>query len=308
VGDGNQPVHDNAEMTRVPANLRSLTFGLLAALSLVPLALAPIASAGEVSPAVISCVQKALGAKAAGVMSGSDKAMAQLSSRERGLVEGCLVTNGRAAGKAAKQPSRLTVSPMDPSIVTSMSKFRACAGHDFSGLNLQGQSERNRSMKHYVYVDAPWTATGAVQVRAPISGTAIGSVEKNYPLGSWVRILDRKGWVFTAFHVDAKVRDGQKVKAGDVIATFPPANAPTFMPDRMAEPPANLDLTLQSTDGRMASFIDWLTPSARKAWESRGFSSESLTITKDERDAQPCASDFPDGPGSTGFVMAVADS
>lgn len=262
------------------------------------------ASAAELPTALVACVKMAIGSQASSLMTGGDKAMARLSPKQRGLVEGCLLTNGRPLGKSTKKPPQLTDSPMDPTAVTYMSKFRSCAGHDFSGMNIQGQAESNRSMKHYLYVNKPWTATGSIEVVAPFAGTAIVSVEQDYPLGSWVRILHRNGWAFTAFHIDPSLRDGQRVKAGDVIGTFPPANAQTFMPERMSEPEANFDFTLQSTDGRIASFIEWMSPSVRNAWTARGFTTEALTIAKSERDAQSCTKDFPDGPGSTGFVSA----
>ena len=278
-----------------------------ALIALSPALLLPLAgaSAAEVSPPVAACVTKALGSAAAPILGGDEKAMARLSAQERGRVEGCLLTNGRSAGSSSRKPPTLTVSPMDPAVVTSMSRFRSCAGHDFSGMNAQGQAERDRSMKHYLYVSVPWTATGSVPVQAPFSGTAIVSVEEDYPLGSWVRILHRDGWAFTAFHVDAKVRDGRKVRAGQCIATFPPANAPAFMPDRMGEPEANFDFSLQSTDGRLASFVEAMSPSARAPWAARGFTTQALTIARVERDARPCASDYPDTPGTAGFVAAA---
>lgn len=262
------------------------------------------ASAAEISPAVVACVTKAIGSAAQSLTSGDEKAMARLTPAQQGRVRGCILTEGRALKKTSKVPPRLTASPIDPATVTSMSTFRSCAGHDFSGLNVTGAPERNRSMKHYLYVNQPWTATGSIPVLAPVSGTAIVSVEEDYPLGSWVRILSSKGWAFTAFHVDPTIRDGQKVTAGQQIAVFPPANAPSFMPDRMGEPQANFDFSLESTDGRIASFLDWMTPSARSAWEARGFTTSVMTVSRVQRDAQPCPPDFPDGPGSAGFVSS----
>jgi hypothetical protein len=285
--------------------LRASSALLLCASALtLPTLVVPPASAAEISPELASCARKAIGAAAAGLMSGSEKALSKLTPAQRGLIQGCLLTNGRPLGKSSKLPPRLTVSPMDPTLVTYMSKFRSCAGHDFSGLNISGKAESNRSMKHYVYVNKPWTATGSIPVVAPFSGTAIVSVEPDYPLGSWVRILNRSGWAFTAFHVDPSISDGQKVTAGQQIGTFPPANAPTFMPERMNEPEANFDFTLQSTDGRNASFLDWMTPSAQQAWAARGFAPKTMTISEKERNAKRCAASFPDGPGSTGFVSA----
>lgn len=279
---------------------------LVAIASVLAVSNAAAASGAEVDRSVVTCVKDALGSAAAPILAGDESAMSRLDPRERGLVEGCVLTNGRVGGRVSKRPPVLKVSPMDPAVVTAMSRFRSCAGHDYSGLNVQGQPERNRSMKHYLYVNRPWTATGTVPVQAPFSGRAIVSVEVEYPLGSWVRVLHPSGWVFTAFHIDPAVRDGQKITAGQRIGTFPPANAPDFMPERMGEPEANFDFTLQSTDGRIASFVDWMSPAAVKPWQERGFSSDALTIAKGQRDASPCPANFPDGPGTTGFVQAAA--
>ena len=78
------------------------------------------------------------------------------------------------------------------------------------------------------------------------------------------------------------------------------------MPERMSEPEANFDFTLQSTDGRIVSFLEWLTPSARKGWEARGFTPQTVTIGEKQRNSDRCAANVPDGPGSKGFVSATS--
>lgn len=228
-----------------------------------------------------------------------------LSDAANATVHGCLLTNGASPAKASARPPRLTVSPMDPSRVTSMSRFRSCAGHDYSGPTVNGPREANRSMKTYLYVNAPWTDAGTVSVRAPFAGTVYISQEGDNPLGSWVRVVNDSGWAFTIFHSDPAVRNGQRIRAGAALATFPPRNAPTAIPDRLGEPEANFDFSLESTDGRRALFVDYLTPKAASAWKARGFTGAALKISRAERDAAPCTSDYPDFPGSAGFVSPV---
>lgn len=228
-----------------------------------------------------------------------------LPDRTRAVFSSCLLTNGARVGTAAAKPPRLTVSPIDPAMVTAMSRFRSCAGHDYSGQFVDGTRERDRSMKNYIYVDAPWTTPGAVTVRAPFSGTVHISEDLGTPLGSWVRVVNSNGWAFTVFHSDPTLKEGQRVRAGASLATFPPRNAPRVMPERMGEPQANFDFSLESLDGRYAPFIDYLTPAAAAPWAARGFTPKALTISPAERAASPCPADYPDGPGSSGFVTAV---
>lgn len=228
-----------------------------------------------------------------------------LPDKVRAVFSSCLLTNGARVGTGSAKPPKLIVSPMDPAMVTAMSKFRSCAGHDYSGRFVDGTRERDRSMKNYLYVNAPWTSTGVVTVRAPFSGTVHFSEDLDKALGSWVRVVHRNGWAFTVFHADPTVKEGQRVRAGAALATFPPRNAPQVIPERLGEPQANFDFTLESLDGRLAPFLDYLTPAAAAPWAARGFTPAAVTISAAERAASPCPADYPDGPGSSGFVSAT---
>lgn len=286
---------------------RDAIAGFLVGVGLVALAAPGTAHADSAERAMFACLKKELTpAEFATVQrvrrSGGDTST--FSNSIRATFSGCLLTNGTRVGKAAARPPKLTVSPMDATRVTFASRFRSCAGHDFSGRSVEGVRESNRSMKTYLYVDVPWTSTGAIDVRAPFAGTVHMSQEGENALGTWVRVVHRNGWVFTAFHVDPVVKEGQRIGAGAPLATFPPRNAPQVIGDRMGEPQANFDFSLESIDGRLAPFVDNLTATAAAPWTARGFTPDALTISRQARDAAPCRADFPDGPGSDGFVSA----
>lgn len=262
-------------------------------------------SAQAASRAEVACVRNELGASGLSRVRAAGDNLGRLSARDRAVLEGCLLTGGGPIGKSSRTPPVLTVSPIDPALVSAMSRFRSCSGHDYSGRGPDGRVEKNRSMKHYLYLTVPWTQSGAVSVVAPFAGKAVVSREGAESIGSWIRVVNPKGWVFTVFHADPAVRSGQRVSVGQSIATFPPAEVPAKFPDRLSEPQANFDFTLQSTDGRLASFVDYLAPQVAAAWAARGFTAEAVSIPKSQRDAVPCPAGFPEGPGSAGYVAAA---
>ncbi len=268
----------------------------------------PTAKAEPQDRALMACLQDNLTpADLAQVrrLQASGRELSGLPDRARAVVSSCLLTNGTRVARGAAKPPRLTVSPTDPAKVTAMSRFRSCAGHDYSGASLDGTRESNRSMKNYLYVSEPWTNPNSISIRAPFAGTVYLAEEGDNPLGTWVRVVHRNGWAFTAFHVDPAVKEGQRVRAGAPLATFPPANARTAIPERLGEPEANFDFSLESLDGRYVPFTEYLTPAAAAPWSARGFTTQALTISRAERDAQPCPAGFPDGIGSSGFVTAA---
>src|SRR4030066_403864 len=49
----------------------------------------------------------------------------------------------------SKYADIITSSPIDLDQMDRISYVRSCAGHDYSGENIDGELETNRSMKHY---------------------------------------------------------------------------------------------------------------------------------------------------------------
>lgn len=60
------------------------------------------------------------------------------------------VTNTAVSTAPNPSATYITANPVDLSQIEKISKFRSCAGHDFSGHNFLGETETDRSMKHYL--------------------------------------------------------------------------------------------------------------------------------------------------------------
>ena len=120
----------------------------------------------------------------------------------------------------------ITANPLDLSAVTEVSKFRSCSGHDYSGRNVAGEIETERSMKHYVHTALDWSGSGQLKGFAPFDGIVVSIQPEQFPMGQQMRIASTTapGWTFIFFHADPLVAVGQRVKAGETVAAWPPAD------------------------------------------------------------------------------------
>ena len=192
------------------------------------------------------------------------------------------------------QPPTIVVSPIDPAHITAVSKFRSCSGHDFSpGAMGHGDadSERARSMKHYLKTDITLTPAGQVQIVAPFDGT-IRIQEETFALGKQVYV-NADGWSARIFHIDPTVADGATVKAGDVIGRIAPANAVEMLGDHTGpngEPQTyEFDIAVTSQDDRQyVSMFELMDTNVAAQWAARGFTAAGTIIDKATRDAAPC--------------------
>lgn len=192
-------------------------------------------------------------------------------------------------------PPAITASPIDVAHVTALSKFRSCSGHDFSpGARGHGEpgAESARSMKHYLQTDVPLTPADTVPVFAPIDGV-VDIQEETTPIGKQVYI-SRDGWSVRIFHVDPSVSSGHTVTAGQQIGSIAPAAAEAMLggergPDGSV-PLYEFDIAVTSQDNRQyVSMLDLMSPEVAQAWAARGFAPATATISKEARDAAPCA-------------------
>lgn len=270
----------------------------LAAVVLVCSITASAAAADEgpgISPAVMACAKKALS-------SGDLKALAQgdldqMSPSGYAAAFTCNSTGGKTSSVKIDPKARIiTSSPFDPAPVTTLSKFRSCAGHDYSGRNISGKPESQRSMKTYVDTSTPVTSAHAITAVAPFAGTVtIAPTANDY--GKQLTITSPKGWVFTYFHGDPTVRVGAKVRAGQPVIQLPPA----AVNSQEGQSTATFDMALMTVDGRRDNVFAHMAPAAAAPWAARGFTAESTTFTQAERDAAPCT-DF--SPATDHFVQA----
>ncbi len=209
--------------------------------------------------------------------------------------KGCPVSGSGSSGSAVAKPGKvattgnwITASPFDLSHVTAMSVFRSCSGHDYSGSNISGQPETDRSMKHYIQTDIPWASTGSLKGFAPFAGTVTVTSEQ-FPLGKQVAVTSPvTGWQMVYFHGDPQVKNGAKVKAGQEVIAWPPSNAPTVI-DQLHQEGTSFDVALRAADGRyMDSPLLHMAPKVAKAWASKGFTPARAIVSKSARDAAPC--------------------
>ncbi len=191
-------------------------------------------------------------------------------------------------GKVATTGNWITANPFDLSHVTAISVFRSCSGHDYSGTNISGQPESDRSMKHYIQTDIPWTSTGSLKGFAPFAGTVTVTSEQ-FPLGKQVAVTSPvTGWQMVYFHGDPQVKNGAKVKAGQAVIAWPPSNAPAVI-DQLHPEGTSFDVALRAADGRyMDSPLLHMAPKVAKAWSAKGFTPARAIVSKTARDAAPC--------------------
>lgn len=169
---------------------------------------------------------------------------------------------------------------------SAVSKFRSCEGHDFSGLNVQGESESSRSMKHYLQARIDLVgSTGSLAARAPFDGR----VEMLEPdqRGQRLGIVSTRhpNWMLLFFHTDPApgLHVGSTVKGGQTVGY-----------GNLSGGSENFDVTLKwfpggnSQQERWDSPIQHLTDSVAADFARHGLTPDSLVIGKSVRDASPC--------------------
>lgn len=147
----------------------------------------------------------------------------KLATKAKAKVLTCYETQGRCKSiQVAATGNLLTTNPGDVINVTAISAFRSCSGHNCSGLNINNQSESDRTMKHYALTDVPLTNTGPVMGYAPFDGF-VSMQNEQFPLGKQIGVTSSKfDWTFVFFHGDPLVANGASVKAGQSIITYQP--------------------------------------------------------------------------------------
>ena len=191
----------------------------------------------------------------------------------------------------------LIVSPIDPKAVSKLSKFRSCVGHDYSpgfSAKIQNKSfeglELARSMKHYIFLKAPFIPSGSVKGFAPFEGTVRIQTEQSGN-GAQVFVMNDSGWTFVFFHGDPLVQNGDKVKAGTPViswwskdqSAFAASNGGTV--ENSSVDIALIDFVANKFESPFLHF----SPEILSQWKSSGFDKDSLIISKTARDSIPCS-------------------
>ena len=237
------------------------------------------------TPEILACISKVLTPAQVTIAQSNPSA---LTGEAKSKAMACATTGGTPPAHVATRGAWLTKSPVDLTHITAMSQFRSCAGH--------------RSMKHYMVTDVGWADAGAIRGYAPFAGTVQFSREQS-GIGSQMRIYNSKiGWSFVLFHVTPLVPNGAKVKAGQPVATWPGDH--TVEQIQNATPTLSFDFALVSAKGAMESPFLHMSPAVARLWAAKGFTAQSLIVSKQARDASPCNGVWRDTPGGTGYVAA----
>lgn len=179
--------------------------------------------------------------------------------------------------------SFITANPFDLTQIKSISKFRSCEGHNFSGYNANGEEETYRTMKHYIEaIEGLSQTTGKVKVFAPFDGR-ISQIADD-PRGTQVYISPSSGsggWDIIFFHVDLLSQfnnKGTDMTSGDHIGYANLNNA------------ANFDISLRNFGFRQLNDSPFLymTEDVLSQYSLVGVTLADIIISKEERDASPC--------------------
>jgi len=219
-------------------------------------------------------------------------------------------------------------NPVDLSQIQAISKFRSCAGHDFSGFNVFGQKETNRSMKHYFAPLDSLKATKKIKIFAPFDGiiTNISKSEGHNDYQIELQGPDTGEWVFIFMHVFLKseLQQFSVVKAGQEIGyAYVPKNCNDFdialkkfeIPDSYSQKDEYLALQRQlmqkMVEGEQLSEEEMtqreqmeqqlptpkeiydsiffhMTDSVLEEYQTQGVSLDNIIVSKAYRDAHPC--------------------
>jgi|SRR3989344_4473434 len=185
----------------------------------------------------------------------------------------------------------IVANPFDLSQISAVSKFRSCVGHDYSGLNVKGELETQRSMKHYLNgVDSVVGYSNKVKVYAPFDGK-IAQIEDDFASFEgkqrgkqiWLSGNSAGDWVFVFFHVDLleSIIKGTEVKTGQHIGYGNLDNAPNF------------DITLKKFGFLGPNTIEspflHMDSEVMEQYTKRGLNLEDFVVSKSARDSKPCS-------------------
>ena len=198
--------------------------------------------------------------------------------------------SGKFSGLTNMEEKFIISNPLDLSQISSISKFRSCVGHDYSGYNTGGEREKLRTMKHYITaINTLENSTGKLAAFSPFDGK-IRSIEgdagpENWQRGwqVWLEPDAADGWFFIFFHIDLLegFKKGSEIKAGELIGYGNVKDA------------ANFDMIVKASNGlRGPSTIDspflHMTSDVLKEYSDVGVTLENIILSKEYRDADDC--------------------
>lgn len=196
-----------------------------------------------------------------------------------------LLILGFVSKKDKPSAAFITANPFDLSEIASISPFRSCMGHDYSGKNIDGERETNRSMKHYIVLKNSEPGSRA-KIFAPFDGRIIKAErEQSYNNSQiWIRPDKADEFIFVFFHIDlepglakdSQLQSGQLIGYANII--------------RRGD---NFDIGLKksgifSGPNTLDSPFHYMTSDVLKEFEEKGITLQNVIIPKEQRDNHPC--------------------
>lgn len=189
----------------------------------------------------------------------------------------------------------IVANPIDLDEIAFISQFRSCMGHDFSGINTDGEKETNRSMKHYV---TQKNGIESAKAFAPFNGQIVMAVETQIGKGMnvYIEADDASGWVFIFYHIDLEqgLKERSRVTAGEIMGHSAVLKSNNF------------DFALKTFE-RVGQIFETpfyhMTDEVLAEYEKRGLTAENIVIPKEQRDASPCNYSQDSGRGSDEQVI-----
>ena len=187
-------------------------------------------------------------------------------------------------GKSGIDDKFITYNPLDLSQFYEISTFRSCAGHDYSGYDVEGVLEGDRSMKHYIAPRRELIGSiNVIEVRAPFDGRIEEIRSEQVAIGEqvWLVADEGGGWDLVLFYVTLipSLKRGSKFKAGEVIAYV---NLPEGMHD------FDMALVKRGWHVMFDSVFTHMTDEVLFQYVQRGVTLDKIIIDKNWRDKHPC--------------------
>jgi len=175
--------------------------------------------------------------------------------------------------------------PFDLNQIDSITKYRSCFGHNYGNKTVDGETEDNRSMKHYLNLSKSIVKSGKeIPVYAPFDGE-ISDISSWEDFGYDVWLTPNQGfkqWYFILFHIslDQGLKKGSKIQAGKRIGRV------------QLTPGGNFDMAVKKFKPFSAPVVDvplkHFAPNILADYEARGITLENSIISKKYRDQNPC--------------------
>ena len=197
----------------------------------------------------------------------------------------------------------ITASPVDPTQIERIYKFRSCHGHDYYGVDYDGNAEPNSSMKNYFKpLESLENTNNKVKIFAPFNGVIVQIDPMDIIRGRHFMIMHEPfdGWYATFIHInfqDSQIYEGAHVKAGQLLGYAVTDNygrdfdfaLQRFKYENAQYNGAYVNDNFQTylTQNLEPPFAH-MTNAVLAKWAAKGVTASDTIVSKEYREANPC--------------------